>query len=328
MSDFQWIIVGAVMLSAEAFLFGILNEMLSPLTAERMQSFLRYLSETPSPKSRKKHKKIAVSVILTIVFALAPLGFTIMESHPCGAWTLWFISFLFGAYSSWSLMPMFRWARMIAIVAALCVFGFYLKRGIYSKTELDFPFVNPGVFIVREGGDWLLLVTGENTRKPVFSVEMRLRDMVTARAIPNEPDPARREAMIAGSMIEKNYPELNPTSSGDRIMWRPMDVNNQEYSAQFWYRMGDQSFMSNEEIRISNVGTRFVRGGPGQLATWQFSVTVRNQKGDVLMHCVDPKFPRDARWSPGPACLPSKYRPLPRSLCARCFGRNFEYSVE
>ena len=103
---------------------------------------------------------------------------------------------------------------MIAIVAALCVFGFSLKRGIYSKTELDFPFVNPGVFIVRAGGDWLLLVTGENARKPMFSVEMRLRDMVTARAIPNEPDPARREAMITGSMIEKNYPELKSNILG------------------------------------------------------------------------------------------------------------------
>ncbi|MGH9493615.1 MAG: hypothetical protein ACRD3B_01355, partial [Candidatus Sulfotelmatobacter sp.] len=72
-----------------------------------------------------------------------------------------------------------------------------------------------------------------------------------------EPDAAKRIAMIGGGTIQKTYPEIGPTFLGDQIRWRPISVNDQEYSIQARYRIGDKAYLSEEEIRIVNVGTRF-----------------------------------------------------------------------
>jgi hypothetical protein len=45
----------------------------------------RYLAKIPSPESRQKHTNIALGLIATAVFALGPLGYSMLESHPCGA---------------------------------------------------------------------------------------------------------------------------------------------------------------------------------------------------------------------------------------------------
>jgi len=334
MSESERIIVGSTLLALEGIFFGVLNEMPACTSAEmriwfttKLGLLLRYLGKSPSAENRKKHINIALGLIATVVFALVPLGYSMMESHPCGAWFWWTLSLLFAAYSFWSITPISRWARLIVLTTGTVAFLFYGQRSLYSGTELDFFFVNPGVFLVRGTGEQLLLVTGENTHRPLFSAQMILQDMVTSRAVPNESDLAKRVAMIKGSMIEKDYPEIGPTFLGDQIQWRPIDVNNQEYSIQARYRIGDKAFLSTEEIRIVNIGSRFVSAGRSDSnPVWQFSVTVRNQANVVLMHCVDPRFPRDARWIAGPACFPgAKYGPLQRSLCARCFGRGLEF---
>jgi hypothetical protein len=201
---------------------------------------------------------------------------------------------------------------------------------IYSETEVNFPFLNPGVFLVQGSGEWLLLVSGEDTRKPLFNVQMIIQDMATSRAIRAEHDQAKINAMIVagGGTIQRSYPEIGQTFLGDRIQWLPIDVNDQEYNVQSRYRIGDKAFLSVEEIRIVNVGTRFISPtrSDAMKVNWQVSVTVRNQSGDVLMHCVDPRFPHDSHWAPGTACNPGlHYGPLPRSVYARCFCRGFEF---
>jgi len=293
----------------------------------QLRASLRYLAESPSPDSRNRHKNIVLGIVATAVFALVPMWYQLMNSHPCGAWLSFTLALMFGAYSFWSITPVSRWARTVTLVIITSVFLVYGRQSIYSATQLDFFFVNPGVFLVQDRGEWLLMVTGQNTHKSLFNVQMILQDVVTAHAIPNEPDLAKREAMIRGGTIEKTYPEIGPTFLGDNIQWRPIDVNNQEYSVQARYRIGDRAFLSTEEIRIVNVGSRFVTAQQMKEApTWAFSVTLRNQSGAILMHCVDPTFPHDARWIAGSACFPgAKYEPLPRSLCARCFARGFEF---
>jgi hypothetical protein len=294
--------------------------------ANHIGSCFRYLAQIPSRDDRKKHNRIALGLIATVVFALGPLGYSLMELHPCGAWFCWVVALLCGGYSFWSIASGARWIRIAILVVATSVFAFYAHRWVYFYTELDSFFVNPGVFIVEGSGDWLLLVTSQNTHRPLSSVHMILQDIVTAHAIPNERDPAIREAMIRGGTIEKFYPEIGPTTLTDPIRWRPIDVNNQEYSIQARYRIGERVFFSTEEIRIVNIGTKFISAERmTEAPVWQFSVTVRNQSGKILMHCVSPKFPHDARWVAGPACLPGpNYAPLPRSLCARCFSDGFE----
>jgi len=154
-----------------------------------------------------------------------------------------------------------------------------------------------------------------------------LQDVMTTHAIQKEPDPFKREAMIRGGTILKTYPEIGPLYWGDKIMWRPIDVNNQEYSVQGRYRIGNQAFLDTEEIRIVNIGEQFVSPQTMlQIPIWQFSVTVKNESEQILMHCVDSKFPRDDHWIDGPPCFPGpNYGPQPRSLCARCLRKGFEF---
>jgi hypothetical protein len=328
-------ITAAIVLGTMAVVFHILNYM--PLGADKaemriwlaakLDEFLRYSADIPGPKNRKRHTTLAQGLIATAVFALGALGYQLLESHPCIAWLMWTVAFLFGTYSFWEITPIYRWCRIAVLLVMASVFVYFGHQSIYSRTELNFFFVNPGVFVVQGNGEWLLLVTGENTRKSLFNVEMVLEDVVTARAIPGEPDLAKREGMIRGGTIIKTYPEIGPTFLGDRVLWRPIDVNDQEYSVQARYRIGERAFLSIEEIRIVNVGTRFISAAQMTVVPiWQFSVAVKNQSGEILMHCVDPGFPHDARWIAGPACFPgAKYGPLPRPLCTRCFGRGFEF---
>jgi hypothetical protein len=327
-------LLGAVALVAEGILFAILNELplnTKPEIRKWLRVFSEYLAATPTQESRESHLRVALGLIAGIVLAFVPWGFGVMDSRPCLAWCFYTLALVCGAYSFWQMTPISRWARSAILIAAVGIFSYYARQSVYAGTELDFFFVNPGVFIVAdETGDWLLLVTGENTHKPLFNIQMILQDMVASRAIPNEPDGAKRVAMIRGSTIEKDYAEIGPTYLGDRIQWRPIDVNNQEYSIQARYRIGDKAFLSTEEIRIVNVGTRFESAALTDTrdVMWQFSVTVRNQSGDILMHCADPKFPHDAKWLAGPSCFPgAKYGPLPRSVCVRCFGHGFEYEA-
>ncbi len=288
---------------------------------------MRYLAAVPNPEDTKKHTTVALSLIATVVLALGPLGYTMLDNHPCGAWFWWTLSLLFTAYSFYSIARISRWARISIVLIVTSMFLFYARKSIYSHTELDYFFVHPGAFLARGNGEWMLLVSGENTRISIFNVQMILQDTVTARAIPDEPDQDKRVAMIRGGTIEKDYPEIAPTFLGDQIVWRPIDVNDQEYSIQARYRIGNKAFLSTEEIRIINIGRRFVSAQDmRENPVWQESITVKNQLGEVLMHCVDSRFPRDARWTPGPPCYPGpNFGPLPRSFCARCFGRGFEF---
>jgi hypothetical protein len=250
-----------------------------------------------------------------------------LESHPCGAWFLLSSTLLLAAHSLWSLIRLSRWIKSIILSVLGAVFVFYARQEVRAHTELDFLFVEPGIFIVEEHGDWMLLVSGRNTRVPLSNVQIVIQDVVTTNAIRNEPDPDKRAAMVRGGIIERNFPEVGPTFMGGEIGWRPIDVNNQEYNIQARYRIGDKPLLDVEEIRIVNVGERFVTAQEMHHAPiWQFSVTVKNQSGQTLMHCVDPKFPRDARWTPGVTCFPGpNYGPLPRSICKRCLGWGFEF---
>jgi hypothetical protein len=331
------ILFGVLALLAEAILFSILNEVRDATHLRlwliwQWRSITAWLAVVPNPKSRRKHKALAFGLIATAVFALGALGYSMLDAHPCGAWAWWTIALVCAAYSLWQLTPIPRWARIAIIVMAISVFGFYGQRSIYSETELNFFFVNPGIFLIGGTGDWLLSVSGQNTHKSLFHVEMVLQDVVTANAVAREPDMVRRSAMIQGDTVYKTYPEIGPTFLGDQIQWRPIDVNNQEYSVRATYRIGEKSFLSTEEIRIVNVGTRFpppdghIDDTAISKINWQMSVTVRNETGEVLMHCVDKNFIRDSRWRDGHPCFPgAHYEALPRSLCQRCFGHGFEF---
>ena len=152
--------------------------------------------------------------------------------------------------------------------------------------------------------------------------------MVTSRALPNESNFARRMAMAQGSIISKHYPEIGPAFPGDHIEWAPIDVNNQEYFVQATYRIGEQTFVDTEEIKIVNVGEKFVAASSTPLPKVRFqeSITIKNQAGRVLMRCIDRDFPRSSTDLDGPVCYPgAKFAPFPRSLCARCFQRGFEF---
>jgi len=157
---------------------------------------------------------------------------------------------------------------------------------------------------------------------------MVIQDMATSRAIPNETNLEKRTAMIRGGTIQKTYPDIGPLFSGDRILWAPLDVNDQEYSVQSRYRIGTTSYMCEEEIKIVNVGERFISDSQQLPAVkWAFSVTVKNQGGQVLMSCVDEEFPRDK--FQGTPCFPgSHYKPFERGFCSRCFDRGFEFKQE
>jgi len=286
----------------------------------------------PAARTWNVRRRRQIGTILAVVLSLVPLGQNMLDQHPCVAWCCWGVSALAIAYVIWLngiLNPWIRLAALATCCAALVGLAWLAWKSIYTHTELSFFFVDPGVFIVERTGEWLLIVSGENTRKPLLGVEMYLADEVTAAAVPNEPDQAKRLAMIRGSRIQKEYSEIDSYFGGDRILWRPIDVNDQHYSVQARYRIGDTPFLNTEDIRIVNVGPRFISSQQQtDTPVWQFAVTVRNQAGVILMRCVDSRLRNsDKTVTPAiPTCFPgANYKPLPRPLCARCFGRGFEF---
>lgn len=300
---------------------------LRPRISQGVSSLRRHLNRRPSKKDRDSHNRHTGGVIATVIFALGPLGFGMIDPHPCGAWFLWTMSLLFGVYSFWSITPIARWGRAIVIIGASVSFFAYAYRSVRTNTELSFFFVNPGVFIVQgTTGRQMLAVTGENTHKPLLAVEMLFQDNAMAEAALKEPDTSKRISLMSGSIFQRTFPEINQYYTGDKILWTPLDVNNQRYTIQGRYRIGDIAYLDSEEIKIVNVGPRFqsASGEHGEVEKWQFSVTVKNQSGVVLMQCVDAHFPQG---TPNvKPCFPgADYRPLARSICARCFGVGFEY---
>ena len=290
-----------------------------------------YLSVVPHPGRRARHVKVWLGLIAGAVFAIGPWGLQMIDSHPCIAWLSFALALACGAYTFWEVTPLSRLVRLAAIMLVFVVLWHYARHSIYERTKLSFMFIHPGVFVVQGTGGWMLLPSGMNTHQSIYNVDMTLQDVMTMRAIPLERDLAKRQAMIHGGIVMKHYPEVGPTFPGDPITWLPIDVNNQEYLAQFTYRIGDQSFLDSEEIRIVNVGQRFISSSATPQARPEFaiSITVKNQSGDALMHCVDKDFPRDNRWLPGPVCYPgATFQPPSRSLCARCFGPGFEFTSQ
>jgi hypothetical protein len=324
MPEHCWQIIAGVVLLAMGVGGAILNELPMP----NKKTIWRYLEGVPNKKRRSERRRGAlISLVATIVTGIVPLGYNVMAAHPCGAWWWWTAALGFAAYSFWSLTLITRLKRMITICIATIVFLFVARWSIYSETELDTFFVNPGIFLVRGNGDWDLIITAELTKKPIFHADMTLRDEMTARAIRNgKVAPQQINAMIGGGIVRKTYDEIDPGPGfvPDQIQWRPIDVNNQEYSVATRYRIGDKVLFSMEEIRIVNVGEKFSSQNIQAKTNWQFSVTITNQSGEILMHCVGPQFPKDSRWSPGEPCHPTKYEMLPKSLCFRCLGRGFE----
>ena len=331
MPDSHLLFWGVVALLAEAILFGTLNEFpfhYKAKMAGRRRQLSAYLLEIPSRESREAYRQRVLGLILGFLLAVVPWASGMMDSHPCWAWGFYAMALACAAYSFWQMAPIARWSRILLLLIAASVFIVCARRSIYTHTELDFAFVHPGVFLVQRTGEWLLIVSGQNVHHPIFNIDLDLQDMVTARAIPNEPDLNRRVAMIQGSTIHKHYDEIGPTFPGDKVIWLPIDVNNQEYEMRATFRIGSTTYSDNETIRIVNVGERFVSANqtPNAKVDWQESITIKNQFGEILMHCVDQRFPRDTGWIDGPVCYPgAKFNPLPRSLCTRCFKRGFEW---
>jgi len=158
MSDWQAEFVGSFVLATMGIISWFLNE---PSTVRK--NVRAWMAATPNNKHRKRHIQIALGLIATTVFALGPLGYTMLESHPCGAWGWWTAAFVCAAYSVWSVTPVSRWMRTAILLLAATVFAIYARQSIYARTELDFFFVNPGIFLVEDHGLWLFQVTGEHT---------------------------------------------------------------------------------------------------------------------------------------------------------------------
>ena len=314
-------LVGSAVLAGMGILFHCLQEEI-PIG--------QYLAEKPSLKNRQRHVKVALGLIATVVLALGPLGYTMLEGRPCWAWSWWVLSFIFSAYSFWSIVPLPRWVRLVTLLAALSIFGYYGRQSLIAHTGLDFPFLSPGVLSTQGTGTWHFIVTSQNTHRPLFSVDMLVEDRATARAMSNESNTDKRRVLAQRLVFRWHALEISSASWGEGIDWQPLDVNDQEYSDRITYRIGDNDYFATEEIRIVNIGERFVSDQlPTPKIDFQLSVTLKNQAGEILMHCVDPRLPHDANWIPGHPCFPgANYAPFPRSLCTRCFGRGFEFYPE
>jgi hypothetical protein len=121
--------IGSIVLAVAGFAFHILNEMaayskpeMRKWFAEQRRSIVMWLAVVPSRNTRKKHKTIALGLIATAVFALGPLGYEMLEGHPCGAWGWWIVALICAAYSFWQLTPIARWRRIVVIaVGVLCL---------------------------------------------------------------------------------------------------------------------------------------------------------------------------------------------------------------
>jgi len=330
-----WAIIAYFTLVAIGIVFSI-SQRERPRMAERnprARPIIDWLRHHPSQQSRESHYQVALGLIAGIVLAFVPWGFGVMDSRPCLAWCFYALALLCGAISFWQITPFSRWIRMMILLFASGVFLYLARASLYSHTELDYFFVDPGAFspAVGPGGapGWIMLVNGQNTHKPIFNADMMMQDleMTSVAKIESSTNPADASGLIKKSWYHKIYPEIDSTSLADEIIWIPFDVNAQEYMFTSTYRIGDQSFQSMEDIRIVNVGERITFANRMTArAVWQESVTVTNQIGTVLMHCIDSGFPRDEHWVDGQPCFPGpNFKPLPRSLCARCFARGFEW---
>lgn len=232
------------------------------------------------------------------------------------------------------MVPLSRWVRLTILAFAVLVFCFLARQSIYANTELDFFFVNPGVYLTSTelpngAPGWVFLVNGEHTSHPIFSADMVMQDMEMVRYAQAEEksNPDHAATLIARSIFEKHYPEVNSVSEADKLVWTPLNVNEQEYRFSATYRIGERAYQSTEELRIVNVGEVVTfENRMNSRPVWQFDFMIKNQTGTALVHCVDKRFPHDDRWVDGPPCFPgAKYSPFPRSLCKRCFGRGFEW---
>jgi len=165
----------------------------------------RYLHETRTFGDRD-----IWSWLPTVILALLPWGTSMLKIHPCFAWTCWTLAACSTVYAIWTTIKFANGIRIVIICSGIGALVPIATRSIHKHTELNFCFVNPGVFLVQGTGDWLLLVTGENTHESLFNIQMILQDMVTSRAIPKEPDPNKRLMMIRGGTIQKDYAEIGP----------------------------------------------------------------------------------------------------------------------
>jgi hypothetical protein len=318
---------------------GVLNEMSDGEVVKlrliwRWHQVVEWLDSVPRKRSSRKRALDALGLVASVIFTVGPLGYSMLDNHPCEAWAWFTVALVSGSYSVWQLTPAARWIRLAILIGTALLFGFYGRRSIYSETQLDFFFVNPGAFSASLGPNgppgWILIVSGENAHKPLFNSFMRMRDEEMIGVAKAEADKNVAAQLITHSYVERNYPEIDRTSPGDKILWIPENVNTQEYTFYFTYRVGDQSFQGNEDLRIVNTGPQITFANRMTvMPIFQESITVTNQAGEILMHCVDKDFPHDSRWVDGHPCFPSKgsqFAPLPRTLCKRCFGRGFVFA--
>ncbi len=326
-------IVGSFILAIIGIVFYLLGEDNLP----DMARLAKWLVGVPSQESRRSHFQLVLGLVAGMVLALVPWGFGLMDSRPCLAWFFYALAFCCGAYSFWQMAALWRWVRLTILALGVGVFCFYARKTIYANTELDFFFVNPGVYLpsteMPNGPPgWLFLVNGEHTGHPIFSADMFMQDaeMVQYARAEEKSNPNEAAKLIEKSVFEKHYPEINSVSEADKLTWRPLNVNKQDYVFSATYRIGERSYQSTEELRIVNVGEEVTyENRMKSRPVWVYDFTIKNQPGTVLVHCVDKKFPHDDRWVDGPPCFPgAKYSPFPRSLCKRCFGRGFEWSSE
>jgi hypothetical protein len=167
-----------------------------------------------------------------------------LSTHPCFAWTCWLLAGGSACYVTWTTFTIPNWAKLLLITVGTGGIGVFGTKSVYARTELDFPFVHPGVFLVQSTGDWVLPVTGQNTHLPLFNVQLTVQDLATLRTMPLEPDISKRGAIVQRSDIQRDYPEIGPTFLGDRIFFHPADVNDQEYGIQARYRIGNDAYLA------------------------------------------------------------------------------------
>lgn len=326
-------VIGTVAMLAMAAYYWYKFEQLSDRQSRlvsRIQQFklLPFLRKTTSTNSAA-----VPSWVLTVIFALLPWGTSILDAHPCSAWACWGLATCSALFAIWTSLRIINGLKLVLSIGLLAGMAFEGNHSIKQKTQLDMFFVNPGAFLASgpdgKPAEWVFKATGEYTRTTLYHVQMLLQDEVTSNAIQAEKNDEKRLAMISSNSGSYSimYPEVDTVFFSNPIIWKPSDINDQEYTIQAYYRVKDKQFYSNENIRIINVGTPVtIQDQSPKGLRWQFSVTVTNQVGETLMHCVDRQFPKDRRWIAGPVCFPgANYSPLPRSLCARCFGRGFEF---
>ncbi len=98
----------------------------------------KYLAEYPDPENQQRHLTLWLGLVATAVFTFAPLGWQMMDSHPCGAWLSFSLALLCGGYTFWALTLLRRIFRITILIFIVLVFGFYARQSIYKNTELDF----------------------------------------------------------------------------------------------------------------------------------------------------------------------------------------------